>query len=200
MRTDALIAKLADQADPVSRFALTPRLVLALGTGVLCAIALQLATVGLRPDATLAWFAMSWKIAFCMIVALAWVTVVRRGSIPGLSVRPFVTAAVITLAITGVVAMFSGFDIEAAYGCITRVLVLAAPAAFVLFWLARRSAPTQPVLTGFAIGTAAGAIGALAYAFGCLTDVPQVVAFRYGLSIIATGAIGAAIGYLVLRW
>jgi hypothetical protein len=45
-----------------------------------------------------------------------------------------------------------------------------------------------------------GAIGVLGYSLGCTADEPTVVAWRYGLAILAWGLIGGVLGRRVLRW
>ena len=67
-------------------------------------------------------------------------------------------------------------------------------------WVMRKAAPMQPGRTGFALGIAAGAIGAFGYSLGCLTDEPAIVAFRYGSAILATGVVGLVMGWFFLKW
>jgi hypothetical protein len=84
--------------------------------------------------------------------------------------------------------------------CPRNVLVLSLPALALGLWALRGLAPTRPGLAGFAVGIAAGGLGAFGYALSCVETSPAFVALWYSLGIALTAALGAVVGARVLRW
>jgi hypothetical protein len=84
--------------------------------------------------------------------------------------------------------------------CLVLVGVLALPPVVALAWALRRAAPTDLPLASNALGWAAGAMGAFAYAFHCEADQPGYVLVWYGLAIAWFVALTRAVGARWLRW
>jgi hypothetical protein len=84
--------------------------------------------------------------------------------------------------------------------CPFNVLALSLPALAGALWALRGLAPTQPRAAGLAAGLLAGALGALGYALSCTELSPAFIAVWYSLGIGLAGALGCALGPLILRW
>lgn len=84
--------------------------------------------------------------------------------------------------------------------CMTNILMLTLLSAPLIFWRARRFAPTRPAMAGAAAGLLAGALAATAYGLCCSEQTASFVAAWYSLAILMTTAAGALIGRYLLRW
>ena len=200
MRTDELIADLAKDTAPVSTNRVPARLAIALVFGAVAIIALQLQTAGLRQDADAAWIFIGAKLAAIAALAAAWLWLLKQLATPGsMSRMPWLIA----LGAAAAVALTAGFAplaLSGLWGCVSQEMLLVLP-AFAALWIAlRQCAPTHLTETGFAAGMLAGALATIGYSLGCMTDEPSVVAFRYGVAILACGAIGALAGRYLLKW
>jgi hypothetical protein len=211
MKTQALIDMLARGAGPAPRALAARRLSPAAAAGLLVSAWLAIATFGVIPPTLFATSTPWTKIAYAVALALAagWWT--ARLSQPGASfVRPQrATAAVVLamLALGGVslIAEPPGARLAALLGhswtsCPWSVLMLSLPALAASMWAVRGLAPTRPRAAGFAAGLLAGSVGAFGYALSCPEASPAFVAVWYTLGIALTGALGAALGPLALRW
>jgi len=64
----------------------------------------------------------------------------------------------------------------------------------------RKGAPTQPLFAGAVIGLLSASVGAMAYTIACKNDGTAFVAIWYTVACVIMAAIGAVVGYRVLRW
>jgi hypothetical protein len=80
------------------------------------------------------------------------------------------------------------------------VLALSLPALGATLLAMRGLAPTRLRAAGTAAGLLAGAVGAIGYALHCPEAALAFVAAWYTAGIALAGALGAALGPLVLRW
>lgn len=199
-KTDVLIEDLVQSVQAVPQHRVSLRLSSALAFGLVTAIALQMMTVGLRPDAASAFGYVVAKISVLGVAALLWWQVLRRRASPGQIVGAQGFLALTVLAVTVIIAFFAPYDLGRLQGCLSQVLFLASPALIAFLLALRFCAPTKLSEAGFAAGIAAGAIGAIGYSLGCTADDAAVVCFRYGLSILACGLIGLIAGRGLLRW
>ncbi|MEL7047985.1 MAG: NrsF family protein [Pseudomonadota bacterium] len=200
MQTDALINELAARAEPVAEGTVARRLGIVLFIGLIAAMSIQLLTVGPRADLDMAWLAVLAKVSVCVAIAAVWLRYLKSLSAPGQPTKLRSIIAIVTIAAAIPLAAMAAYDFAGLSRCVHQVLMLSIPALLGFQWVLSKSAPTQPMRAGFALGVAAGSIGAFAYALGCQVDTPNDVAFRYGGAILATGLLGALLGKLTLKW
>lgn len=213
MKTDALIAALAANVEPVAPRAALRRLVLAAAAGMAAAVPLMLGLLGLNPAlAQAATLPMFWvKLGFVMALAAASLWLALRLLRPGaLLRRPLLVAALPVLAL-GLLAFFVLAQATAWQrpalvlgtswtACPWNIALLSAPALVVLLWAARSLAPTRLRLAGAATGLLAGALGALVYALHCPELAAPFVLIWYPLGMLLPAAAGALVAPRVLRW
>lgn len=211
MKTDALIDLLARGAGPAPRALALRRLSPAAATGLLVSSVAAISWFGALPAQMFA-TAVPWtKMAYAGALAGAagWLT--ARLSAPAAPVRSaarLLLAVVLAMAAVGLLSWYSepaGDRMAALLGhswlsCPPSVLVLSLPALVGSLWAVRGLAPTRLRTTGFAAGLLAGAVGAFGYALSCPEASAAFVAAWYSLGVLLTGALGAALGPLVLRW
>lgn len=212
MRTGDLIEAIA--ADARSRRTPPgPALLGALAVGGALAAALQLATIGIRPDVAAALATLRFPVKFIpvLVLAAAALALLTRMARPGADGRAAALAllAFPALLAAGVAAELAAVPREAwlpllvgknAAYCLTVVPLLGlAPLAALLLAL-RRAAPTRPTAAGAVTGLAAGALAAFFYGWHCTDDSPLFVATWYPLAIAVLGAGGALAGRALLRW
>lgn len=212
MRTDDLVRALV--ADSLSRTA-PPRIALcsALIPGGVVAVALFLATLGLRPHlATLLGDPrFVFKVGLAGLLAVGACLLALRLARPGADPRGAV------LLVAGVPVLLAAADLaeflvvpSADWGrrlvgtnalvCLRSIPFLAAaPLAAALLAL-RHGAPDNPALAGAVAGLLAGGIGATLYATHCTDDSPFFVTVWYSAAIAIVTAVGAWCGSRCLRW
>ena len=213
MKTDELVAMLAQGAGAVRQGVPERRHALALGGGGLAAAVLMATLFGVRPTlAQDAAFGMFWvKLAFVATVAAAGAAAVLRLSRPGgrLAILPWITAApflaigllaAIDLAPAGPETRASLLLGQTWQACSFRIAALSAPVFAALLWAMRGLAPTRLRLAGAAAGLCAGAVGALAYTFHCPELAAPFLAIWYAAGMLLPAIAGALIGPAVLRW
>jgi hypothetical protein len=211
MKTDSLIALLAQGAGPAPRAVAARRLVPAAGLGLLLSALAALWLYGPIPGAMLAtpapWIKMGYATA--LAAAAGWWTARLARPVARLSrPRGAVLAVVGAMLLLGAVALLNtpAPDRAAAllghswFSCPWNVLGLSVPALALALWAVRGLAPTRPRAAGFAAGLFAGALGALGYSISCPEVSAGFVAVWYSLGIVLTAALGALIGPRVLRW
>jgi hypothetical protein len=211
MKTDRLIEMLARDAGPAPRGLVARRLAPVAAIGLPAGAALALGAFGAIPAHQFAG-AVPWiKLAYAGALACAAAWLAARLSRPGASAgaawraMAAVVLAMAVVACAWVASRPDGMRVEALLGrswtrCPSGVLGLSVPALAIALWAMRGLAPTRPVVAGFAAGLFAGAIGACAYALACDEASPAFVAAWYTLGVLASGALGAALGSRVLRW
>jgi len=216
MNTDRLIDILSVDPEPVDSGQLGKVLLLAIVAGGAAAVALMLATVGLRPDlqstAHLEWLAV--KLLFALSVIGAGVPLLSRSIRPGLEDEtnwaliflPFLTAIAVALAVLLIGepqargAMLRGATSISSARCLLCIVFFAALPLAAVIWAVRKGAPTRLKLCGGIAGIVAGGIGAAAYAFNCTSDTIPFIAIWYGMAITLCAFIGALLGPRVFRW
>jgi hypothetical protein len=211
MRTERLIELLARDAGPAPRALVARRLATVAAIGLPAGALLALGAFGAIPAQRFAGAAPWIKLAYAGALACAAAWLAARLSRPGASAgapwRATVTV-VLSMAVAAaawVASQPAAMRAEALLGqswttCPTSVLGLSLPALALALWAMKGLAPTRPVVAGFAAGLFAGAIGACGYALACDESSPAFVAAWYTLGVLATGALGAALGPRVLRW
>jgi len=213
VKTDELIAMLAQGAGPVARGIAARRVVIALALAFPPTLLLMQALYGVR--ATLLQDAVLWmfwaKLAFVVAVAGAgWAAVLRLGR-PGAALerlRLALVAPVLAMWLLAVVEL-----VRAAQGgraalvlgqtwleCPFRIAILSVPAFVALLWAMRDFAPTRLRLAGATAGLCAGGVGALAYTFHCPELAAAFLGVWYVLGMLIPAVVGAWLGPRVLRW
>jgi len=213
MKTEQLVAMLAQNAGAVQRGVAARRVLVALAVALPPTLVLMQLLYGLRPtlgrDATL-W--MFWaKLAFVGAIAAAgWAAALRLGR-PGAAlaslrwaiVTPF--AAMWLLTAAELLRAADGGRATLVLGqtwleCPFRIAILSLPAFVALFWAMREAAPTRLRLAGAAAGLGAGGVGALAYTFHCPELAAAFLGLWYVIGILIPAAVGAWLGPRLLRW
>lgn len=173
-------------------------------------LALYFAVFGLRPDLGSAWthLPVQAKSIFPALMSLSAIWLVLRSARPEGRVLLWPLAIPVLLALAMVlfrIAVADGPLLSEAIGqtalaCLASISMVSALPLALGIVLLRRSAPTQPVLTGALLGLAIGAGVAAGYALHCTEDSPLFFASWYGLAISIVGAVGAWLGHRFLRW
>lgn len=213
MKTDRLIALLADDAAPIEPRRVAARFAVTLGGAGFLVLMLSLSLLGMRPDIAVAaqrsmfW----WKLLFPgSIGVFAWIALRRLGH-PGarLGWMPWLIAAMFLLAWgAGSAQLLAAAPVDRALLllghsagiCPELIVALSVPAAAAAFWAERHLAPTQPVVTGAVAGLFAGASAACAYALHCTEMELPFVATWYSLGMLIPAAVGALAGKKFLHW
>jgi len=213
MKTDDLIALLADDPSPVSRHAIEQRFAVAMLAGLGGGLVLMLALFGLRP--TLAQdmaLPMFWgKLLFAALLAAGCLAVLRRLARPGMGLgHSLVLLALPPLALWGLAAVALGQAgpaerLPLVLGstwrtCPFNIAALSVPAFVACFWALRGAAPTRLAWAGAGAGLLAGALGALAYALHCPEMAAPFLAVWYLAGMALPTLLGAWLGPRVLRW
>ena len=213
MKTDELMNLLAADARPVPRHAGEHRFALALGAGLLLALAWVHLQYGLRSDLALVWAtpAFALKLAMPLAVAASGVVVLFQLAHPGGRVRGWVWGLWLPVALLWVWALVVLWGAEPGdrralvmgetwRSCVFNVTATALPVGVALFGAVRGLAPTRPVLSGAAAGWLAGALGAAVYALHCPEMEAPFLAVWYVLGMAVCAALGAVAGRRWLRW
>jgi hypothetical protein len=213
MKTDALIERLSQNAEPVSAGMVLHRLSLGVGLGCAASFALMVAWLGIRPDLMTAMSTGAYwmKFFYTLLFAISALWTLERLSRPGTGARmqmilealPF--AALAAWAAMRLMMAPAQIRMPMLMGsshlvCPWRIATLALPVFAGVLWSLRGLAPTRPWIAGAAAGLLAGAAGAFIYAFHCDENAAAFVALWYTLGIVAVGALGAFAGRLLLRW
>ncbi len=213
MKTDDLVAVLATDAGPVDTARLTRATGLAALAGLALASGALVLTLGLRTDfaavlatpPVLAKFALGGSVAGFAMVAL------QRSLRPGRAVSGALALVLLPLAAIFAWALatlagrptgdWAGLVFGRTWGaCIVFVTLYAVLPFAALLALARRGAPVNPRLSGFAAGIGAAGIATVAYALHCPEDGVPFIAAWYPLAMVIAGALGALAGPRLLRW
>lgn len=214
MRTDDLIARLAAETTVVKPYAVERKVTLHLMIGGAAAVALLVTLLGFRPDmgAAVGTVAFWVKFGFTAAVAALGVAATCRLARPGAILLPafWIVAAmpftaVAAMAALEIVAAAPADRVTVWLGsswktCPVWIPLISAPVLLAVTLCMRRFAPTRPVLTGMALGMAAGGVGATVYGLHCQENAAAFLATWYLLGMAIVGAIGAAIGPRALRW
>jgi len=213
MKTDELIAFLATGVDPVPARTVGRRFTMALGLGLVGAVLVLLATLGVRADLALAateW--MFWmKLVFAASLALAGVWATERLAQPGVPVGLAwlaMAAPVLALWLVAATALLSAAPEQRLAlvlgdtwkSCPLNIAMLSLPLFAAFFWCMRNLAPTRLALAGACSGLLAGALSALVYALHCPESAAPFLGVWYVLGIAIPTLAGALLGPRILRW
>ena len=213
MRTEALIAMLAEGPVAVPAGAVGRRLLAAVAAGAAIALVAVLAKLHVRADlATAVHAPIFWlKLALPLAVAALAGTAVDRLARPGGRSGPAVAVGAILFVGLAVAALADVATAAAgeraalvlgtsALPCVVVVAALSLPALVAVFVALRSLAPTRLVAAGAAAGALAGGLGAAVYALHSDEMTLPFVAVWYVLGMAIPAALGALLGRRWLRW
>lgn len=213
MKTEELIAALANNAEAVEPHVLRRRYAFALGWGAFGVTLLMAILLGVRPDMAEAMrLPMFWvKLAFPAALFAGALFAVLRLSRPGARlgrVPAAVAAPVLAMWLLGAVVLLGAAPAqrgELIFGdswnsCPFTIALLSVPLFGASLWAMKGLAPTQLALAGGAAGLLAGAGGALLYALYCTEMAAPFIAVWYLLGMLIPAALGAVLGPRLLRW
>ncbi|WP_375775380.1 NrsF family protein [Bradyrhizobium sp. ma5] len=213
MKTDELIAALSNNVEPVDRRLVGRTVAIALGLGLVAALGLVFAGLGVRADLATprAVIFLSLKLAFALGTVGAASVYLTRLARPGgerkislrLAALPF-GAIMLLAAISLGQAPSSHWD-RMVMGdqwleCLISVPIIAIVPFAVVIWAVRKAAPTNLVQAGAFAGLVAGGVSAVGYALHCTDDSLPFVALWYGGTIVLCTLAGALLGPRLLRW
>ena len=213
MKTDDLIAALAADVEPVRRRAVGLRLALGLAAGMALSVVAMLLWLGLRPDLMPATHTMPFwmKFFYALTIAALGFALVDRLARPDGAGGTLAFLLFAPVAFMAAMALYRLMEAPpdarmpmmmggSSRVCARNIVVLSLPIFAGLFWSLRRLAPTRLVLAGAVAGVLAGAVGTFVYEFHCTESTAAFVAIWYTLGIALMGALGAALGRVLLRW
>jgi hypothetical protein len=213
MKTEDLIAMLAEAPRPPSRAAAAKRLGRALVVSIVIALLLiqtiPVNEVRLEGVVFTPLFLAKVLLPLSMTASGLWLT--ARLSQPGVEVGRGWLAVGIPLAVVWLAAAVillaspapARADLVLGHTwrtCSLYIAGLSIPPLLLLLWAMRGLAATRPVAAGVATGLLAGAIGTLAYCFRCPETAVPFWAAWYSLGMAVPALIGAMAGRWVLRW
>lgn len=213
MKTDDLVAMLANGPVAVPRRATNRRLWLALVVGVPLSLVILFAAYGVRRDLVQAMFwPMFWvKVLFPLCIAAAGFVMVQRLARPGVNVRHAWAGAVLPVLGVWALAVVAWFSMPAEEQmpslmgqswriCAASIGLMALPVFAATVVALKGLAPTQPALAGAAAGALAGGVGAAVYALHCMELTAPFLAVWYVSGIAVPVLVGAVLGPRLLRW
>ncbi|MBX9796576.1 DUF1109 domain-containing protein [Sphingomonas sp.] len=211
MRTDDLIAALADDTRPVRRHAVEMRILTGLAMGA-AITAVAVLIIGLRPDMSSAMMTRSFLMKWSYTITLALVGVAAMVQ----AARPDRAPRALWFAVVPVALMAAGAGYElattpvsqwenmmmghSAMTCPVTVGLLSIPILAGLLWSFRALAPVRLRVTGAALGLAAGAAAATLYGLSCDEHTAIFTLTWYSLGIGLAMLAGALVGPRLLRW
>jgi hypothetical protein len=213
MKTDELIDLLAAGTEAIDPRAPARRAAVALGAGLLPAVAFTVGVLGLEPDlAAETHLPMFWvREAFCGALGVAGAMAVARLARPGrrLGAVPLgMLAPLLLMALLASLVLLSAspaarMDLllgRTAAVCPFLIALVSVPLLAAFLAILRGLAPTRLGWAGAAAGAAAGALGALVYTLHCPELAAPFLATWYVLGIAIPTCAGALLGPRVLRW
>lgn len=213
MKTDELVLMLARGDVSVPRHAVTKRIGLALGLGLIAAFGLMLAVLGFRPDLTEAMkLPMFWiKLLFALSLGVVGLIAVKRLARPAATLKHLPWAFALPVGTIWGVALFALAQAPALqrtalvlgetwYECPFLITLLSLPIFVAAIWAMRSFAPTRLTQAGAAVGLMAGGWGAVVYSLHCPEMGAPFIGIWYLLGILIPAGIGAITGKTLLRW
>ena len=213
MRSDDLINRLTAGLEPAPRRTVPAALLAAAGAGLVCATALVVVTLHVRPDlaqavqSPLLWLKSGYGLAAALAGGLALERLARPA---GEGRRGFMLAgaAFMLMVLLGMGQLLAAPEparLDLWLGgswrvCALNILMLAGPMIIITLLAVRRLAPTRLTLAGAACGLFSGGVAAMAYCLHCPETAPAFVATWYSLGLMLTTAVGALLGGRMLRW
>lgn len=213
MKTHDLISMLATQVEPVNRQALHKDFALRLGVGLVMAIVVMSAMLGVNPGLREAaaqpmfWVKLAYPASLASLgLVLVWLAGTPGRSL-GLPLRGLAIPVLLMFAL-GTVVMVNAEAPERivlAFGktwrtCAMNIALVSAPMFIATIWALKSLAPTRLRLAGAVAGLLAGAAGTLVYAFHCPELAAPFVALWYSAGIAVPTLLGAGLGPKLLRW
>ena len=213
MKTEELVSLLAAEVEPIEPFTTARRYGLTLSGGVLGALILCCALLGLNARLSREMAQpMFWiRESYCFALAVLGFMLVSRLARPGRRTS-FVTASIVgvlllmfALAVLDLLTTPSSQRARAIFGstaavCPLLIALISAPPFGAYLWMLRSLAPTRLAFAGMGGGFAAGSLGALVYSLHCPELSSPFIAIWYVLGISIPAALGAALGPRLLRW
>ena len=212
MKTDDLIAMMANDAKPAARFSIPRRLALVGAATALVALAIIVPWLGLRDmGAAMADSAYWMKTAYTAALALGGFLVAERLARPGVKSRRGAFVAIAGIAVLGAIAIVQlaslpSAEISAALlgstwdKCPWRIGLLAIPGLIAVLLVMRKFAPTRPALAGAGAGLFVGGVAATVYGLHCGETSAAFTLIWYTAGIAISTAAGALAGWRILRW
>lgn len=213
MKTDDLIAALAQKTRPVRSGQAAFGLIAALAAGAAAALALTAIFFGdpLSGARSVDVMTFGVKIAFTSSLLLLSGYLLSQAGSPGHEPRrglPWIAAPFFLVAVLAGIALASaapGTTGALIFGsswrvCLVSVSLLSVPVYAGLVLAFRRLLPTDLKLTGLLAGLASGSTAAFIYALHCPETSPAFLLIWYSLGIAAAGFAGRAAGPLLFRW
>jgi hypothetical protein len=213
MRTEDLVSILATRVEAVDPRAAVRRYAGAVGAGVLVAVILMAALLGINANlARAAAVPMVWMkftfVAWLFVGALR--ATLRLGrpaaslmGMPGILAAPVLGMWILAAVALGSTAQTRWLELvlgQTAAVCPFLITLLAAPVFLSGLWAMQGLAPTRLRLAGASVGLLAGTAGACVYAFHCPELAAPFLGTWYILGMAIPTALGALIGPHVLRW
>jgi len=212
-RIDHLIESLAGDLRPIRPYEVERRLVAALLFGMLVATAALTATLGIRPDLSLAlqgpvfWMKSGYVGSLAVLAATATIRLARPDTtIPRwlwLAAAPVLMVTALAVAELARTPPRERLDIWLGASwkiCPFLVLGLSVPIFFALLKGLAELAPTRLRAVGALAGLTAGASAALVYCLHCPESSASFLITWYSAGIALAGMIGAMLGPRLLRW
>jgi hypothetical protein len=212
MKTQDLIALLAEDTAPVRPRRIAPRLLAVALLGALVSGLILFAWLGLRPMQPAMHSPSFWmKAGYTVLIATAGLLTTARLARPGGRLGAALGLAAVAAAWLAVLATLETLRTPMPgmahlwlgwtwYICPFRILALATPVFVAVLWWMRAMAPTRLALAGAAAGLFAGGVGATVYGLYCEETAAAFVVVWYSLGMAACAALGAVIGARLLRW
>ena len=213
MKTDDLIAILADDLKPARRGMVARWLLLGLVIGAGLSTLLMMTTIGPRPDLHAAMQLKAFWVKFLYTLALAGLgfALVARQSRAGQDSRKLAMALALPVAALMVLA---AIQLSAPYAdtaalvmgntwmvCPWLILMLSLPLTLCLLLVdAPACAHPAGTLAGAAAGLLSGAIAATIYGFHCPEMAAPFLLIWYTLGIAFSAGFGAVLGPRLLAW
>lgn len=213
MKTDDLVAMLANGEVAVPRHRASRRVWLAVLAGLPLSFAILFIGYGVRHDIVQAMFwPMFWvKVLFPLCIAAAGFVAAERLGRPGVSPRHAWAGAVLPVLGVWALAAIAWFTVPADERmpslmgqswriCAASIGLMALPVFAAALVALKGLAPTRPALAGAAAGALAGGVGASVYALHCMELTAPFLAVWYVSGIAVPVLVGALLGPRLLRW
>ena len=213
MKTDALIAMLANGVVPVAPDTARKRFQTALVWGLAGALVIMVLVFGVRRDlGDAARLPMFWiKLAFPLALAVPALVLSARLSHPGVRLGAQQYALVLPwlllTALAAWVLLRAAPDERVALvmgktwaSCAFNIALISVPALASVLWAMKGLAPTRPALAGACGGLLLAALGTLVYTLHCPEMQAPFLAVWYVLGMLIPTAAGALLGSKLLRW
>ncbi|RSZ30424.1 MULTISPECIES: DUF1109 domain-containing protein [unclassified Variovorax] len=213
MKTDDLVAMLANGEVAVPRHRASRRVWLAVLAGLPLSFAILFIGYGVRHDIVQAMFwPMFWvKVLFPLCIAAAGFVAAERLGRPGVSPRHAWAGAVLPVLGVWALAAIAWFTVPADERmpslmgqswriCAASIGLMALPVFAAALVALKGLAPTRPALAGAASGALAGGVGASVYALHCMELTAPFLAVWYVSGIAVPVLVGALLGPRLLRW